>query len=107
MAKTVNYTPEMEKAIRDALTGEVDQKSAVTELAETLGKTVASVRQKAVRMGLYKKPEYISKNGKKAEAKADIVANIAEALNVNIEVAESLEKANKNILLKIREALAE
>ena len=107
MAKTVNYTPEMEAQIREAFANEVDQKAAVVEMAEALGKSIASVRQKAVRMGLYKKAEYVNKNGEKAESKAAIVGNIATALGVNVEQAESLEKANKAILLKLREALAE
>ena len=105
MAKTVNYTPEMETVIREAFEGEVDQKSAVVELSEKLGRSVASIRQKAVRMGLYKKTEYVSKNGKAAKSKAAIVAEIATALNVNIEVAESLEKANKKILETVLEAV--
>ena len=107
MAKTVNYTPEMESAIREAFDGEVDHKAAIAELAKALGKSVASVRQKAVRMGRYKKAEYVSKTGKKPEAKSAIVSEIAESLGVNIEIAESLEKANKTILLKLREALSE
>jgi hypothetical protein len=106
MAKTVNYTPEMEKEIRSAFEGEVDHKAAVVELAEAFGKSVASVRQKAVRMGLYKKAEYVSKNGAKVETKGAIVADIAEALGVNVEAAESLEKATKSVLLKVREALS-
>ena len=105
MAKTVNYTPEMETTIREAFNGEVDHKAAVIELSAALGRTIASVRQKAVRMGLYKKAEYVGKNGEKAESKETIVADIATALGVNIEIAESLTKANKAILQKVREAV--
>lgn len=107
MAKTVNYTPEMESVIREAFAGEVDHKAAVSELAEKFGKTVASVRQKAVRMGLYKKAEYVSKTGEKPESKAAIVANIAELLGMNVEQAESLEKATKKVLVAVREALSQ
>jgi len=107
MAKTVNYTPEMETAIREAFAGEVDHKAAVAELASTLGKSLASVRQKAVRMGLYKKAEYVSKTGAKPETKAAIVADIAEVLGMEAEQAESLEKATKKVLVALREALSQ
>jgi hypothetical protein len=105
MAKTPNYTVEQEAEIRKTLNSTVDQTSAIEELAEAFGKSVASVRQKAVRMNLYKKKEYVGKTGQKAESKAAIVGDIAEALGVNIEQAESLEKANKSILQTLREAL--
>lgn len=105
MAKELNYTPEMESAIREAFAGEVDQKAAVMELAEKFGKKVASVRQKAVRMGLYKKAEYTSKTGAKPESKEAIVARIAEAMGENAEAMESLAKANKAVLLKLADAI--
>lgn len=105
MAKIVNYTSEMETQIREAFAGEVDQKTAVSELASAFGKSIASVRQKAVRMGLYKKPKYVNKNGAKPEVKAAIVADIAEALGVPVENFDSLEKVTKKALLTIREAV--
>lgn len=105
MAKAANYTEEMENAIRAHFAGEVDQKAAVMELAEMLGKTVASVRQKAVRMGLYKKAAYVSKTGEKPESKEAIVSRIAEAVGKDAEVMESLAKANKNVLLVLADAL--
>jgi hypothetical protein len=103
--KTLNYTPEMESEIRAALSADVDQKAAIVELAEMLGKSVASVRQKAVRMGLYRKSEYVSKTGDKPESKESISGEIAELLGVNAETAESLAKANKGILVQVRDAL--
>jgi len=103
--KTLNYTPEMESEIRAALAADVDQKAAIVELAEMFGKSVASVRQKAVRMGLYRKAEYVGKTGEKPESKEAISAEIAGLLSVNVEQAESLAKANKAILLKVRDAL--
>lgn len=103
--KAINYTPEMESEIRAALAADVDQKTAIVELSERFGKSVASVRQKAVRMGLYKKAEYVTKSGERPESKEAISGEIAELLGVNTEVAESLAKANKAILLKVRDAL--
>lgn len=106
-AAKVNYTPEMESEIRAVLTNEVDHKAAIVELAASLGRSVASVRQKAVRMGLYKKAEYVSKTGGRPESKEEIVGRIARALGVNIESAESLVKANKAILLKVVDSLSD
>ena len=105
MAKAPNYTPEMEARIREKLTGEVDHSAAIAELAEELGRKVASVRQKAVRMGLYRKAERVSKDGRAVESKAKIVARIAEAIGVPVETFDSLEKATKPVLLKLADAL--
>jgi hypothetical protein len=103
--KTPNYTPEMESVIRATLAADVDQKTAIVELAEQFGRSVVSVRQKAVRMGLYRKTEYVGKTGAKPESKETVSGEIAELLGVNAETAESLAKANKGILLKVRDAL--
>lgn len=105
MAKAVNYTPEMESRIAEVLKSDVDQKSAIAELAAEFGKTVASVRAKASRMGLYRKVERTRKDGTKAESKGDLANEIASLLGVNVEVAESLANANRPILVKVRDAL--
>lgn len=110
MAKTVNYTPEQTVALvtaYEAAESDEARKSVIAEFADSLGKSVASVRQKLVRENVYQKKEYTTKNGGKAESKAAIVEGIAKSLGVASEQAESLEKANKVILQKIREALAE
>ena len=108
MAKTVNYTPEMTNEIvaaYKAAEGYAARAEVIANMAEKFGKSVASVRQKLTREGVYQKKEYVNKNGEKAESKAVIVGTIAESLGVTAEQAESLEKANKTILLKLREAL--
>ena len=110
MAKTVNYTPEQTQEIIAAYTAansDDERKNTVAALSEHFGKSVASIRQKLVREGVYQKQVYVSKNGAKAESKAAIVKDVAESLGVTAEQAESLEKANKGILLKLREALSE
>ena len=108
MTKTVNYTPEQTQELVNtysAAEGEAAQKETIVAFAERFGKSVASIRQKLVREGVYQKKEYVSKNGARPETKAKIVEAIAESLGVTSEQAESLEKANKAILLKICEAL--
>lgn len=105
--KAPNYTPEQEQRIAAVLKSTTAMQEAIAELADEFGKSVASVRQKAVRMGLYKKPEYVSKTGHKPRSKAAIVDSIAKSLGVPSESAESLEKANKAILEKLETALSE
>lgn len=112
--KTPNYTPEQEAEISGALAGlDMDRpedaekaRERLAALAERFGKSLHSVRQKAVRMGLYHKPAYVGKTGRKPRSKAAIVEAIAASLGVPSEVAESLEKANKAILERLEAALA-
>lgn len=109
MAKAVNYTPEQTRELVSAYEAAETNEArgeVVAAFSETLGKSVASIRQKLVREGVYQKKEYVSKNGAKPEAKEAIVDAIAKSLGVEAEVADSLAKANKTILLKIREALS-
>lgn len=101
MAKATNYTPDMEATLREGYdpTASVEARNqAVIELADSIGRSVASVRQKLVRMGLYVKPAKVAKDGSAQVSKAALVAKIAEACNVDAEDFDSLEKATKNVL---------
>ena len=49
MAQKVNYTPEMTTQIVDAYSAGMD----IAEIADSIGKTVRSVRSKLVREGVY------------------------------------------------------
>ena len=73
------------------------------ELANEFQKDVRSVRAKAVRMGLYKAKEKVSKTGGKIESKEAIVADIAAIVGQNL---DGLEKASKQSLVAIRAKLA-
>jgi len=110
MAKTVNYTPEMTKEIiaaYEAAEGYDARSEVIANMATKFGKSVASVRQKLSREGVYQKKEYTNKQGEKAESKAHIVGEIAALLGMEAEQVESLEKATKPVLLKVREALSQ
>lgn len=102
VAKTVekNYSEAQEKIMADC--GVIDNAKAL-ELADKFGKDVRSIRAKAVRMGIYKAAEKVSKSGGKIESKDDIVADIAGLVNKNM---EGLEKAPKLVLQILREKLA-
>jgi len=73
------------------------------ELANEFQKDVRSVRAKAVRMGLYKAKDKVSKTGGKIESKEAIVADIAAIVGQNL---AGLEKASKQSLVAIRAKLA-
>lgn len=102
MTKTIekNYT-EAQEAEMLAL-GSIDNVVAM-QLAEKFGKNVASIRAKAVRLGVYQAKERVSKSGAAIERKEAIVAEIASLVGKNM---EGLEKAPKQALVAIRAALS-
>ena len=102
MTKTIekNYT-EAQEAEMIAL-GSIDNVVAM-QLAEKFGKNVASIRAKAVRLGVYQAKERVSKSGAAIERKEAIVAEIASLVGRNM---EGLEKAPKQALVAIRAALS-
>ena len=103
MAKTEtvkNYTESQEAELLAA--GVIDNAKAL-EFAAKFGKDVRSIRAKAVRMGIYKAAEKVSKTGGKIESKEAIVSDIAEIVGKNL---DGLEKAPKLVLQVLREKLS-
>ncbi len=106
-AKEVNYTPEnVERmvAVYAEATSDEQRKNAVALLAEELGKNVRSVIAKLSREGVYVKPTPATKAGAKIETKAEIVADIATNLKVEVSALASLSKATKAALVALRDA---
>jgi len=101
-----NYTDEMTEALRDGYDPEASEATRteqMEELAHKVGKSVASVRSKLVRMKLYVKKEYVKKTGDKPETKETIVADMARELGVDADTSlAGLEKATKNCLILLR-----
>lgn len=95
-----NYTEAQEAEL--AAAGLIDNDLAL-EFAAKFGKDVRSIRAKAVRMGIYKAKERVSKTGGKIESKEAIVADIAAIVGKNL---DGLEKASKQSLIAIRAKLA-
>ena len=95
-----NYTESQEAEL--AAAGIIDNAKAL-EFAAKFGKDVRSIRAKAVRMGIYKAAEKVSKTGGKIESKEAIVADIAEIVGKNL---DGLEKAPKLVLQVLREKLS-
>ena len=95
-----NYTEAQEAELLAA--GEIDNELAI-EFATKFGKDVRSIRAKAVRMGIYKAKERVSKTGGKIESKEAIVADIAALVGKSL---DGLEKASKQSLIAIRAKLS-
>lgn len=102
MSKEVakNYTEAQEARLAEF--DVIDNDTAI-ELAAELGKDVRSIRAKAVRMGLYKAKDKVSKTGGKIESKEAIVADIAALIGKNL---DGLEKAPKLVLQELRAKLS-
>lgn len=95
-----NYTEAQEAEL--AAAGVIDNELAI-EFAAKFGKDVRSIRAKAVRMGIYKAKEKVSKTGGKIESKEAIVADIAAIVGKNL---DGLEKAPKLVLQTLRAKLS-
>lgn len=106
--KTVNYTEEMVARLHEVYDGEASdevRREQIAALADEVGKSAASVRAKLTSEGIYVPYAKASKTAA-APRKADIVKAIAEKMNANEEVIESLEKATKVALTKVLNALS-
>lgn len=95
-----NYTDAQEARLAEF---DVIDSATAELLAQEFGKDVKSVRAKAVRMGIYKGKERVSKTGGPIERKEAIVAEIAALVGSNM---EGLEKAPKQALVALRQALS-
>lgn len=80
---------------------------SVEDLALQFDTTERSIRAKLASLGLYKKKDYTNKQGEIPVKKEEYVERIAKLLEVNVELLESLEKANKNVLKMLEVALSD
>ena len=107
--KVVNYTVEAEARLAEVY-GNADtdasRKDAVSELANELGKSEASVRAKLSTAGIYIKPERVAKNGDAIVKKDTLVEMIAVNMGTFSEELPGLEKANKSTLKAVLAATA-
>ena len=97
----MKYTKEMtDKLLQDYRTG-----TSTGEIALELDVPERSVIAKLSALGVYRKKEYRKKRGEVPIKKEQYIERIAELLNVNIDILESLEKCNKNVLKLLEDAL--
>ncbi|CAB4134499.1 hypothetical protein UFOVP273_118 [uncultured Caudovirales phage] len=80
--------------------------TSVDDLAAQFDVPVRSVIAKLSSLGIYKKKQYLNKQGQVPVKKEELIERIADLLDTNVELLESLEKANKNVLVMIEKALS-
>jgi uncharacterized protein (DUF697 family) len=100
--KTVNYTDEMVARMKEVYgnaANEAERAEAVEALADEMGKTVRGIRAKLVAEGVYIAKAKTA--GKAGKAKAELVKALAEVLDLDEGVIETIEKANKVALVRI------
>ena len=97
----MKYTKEQTEKLKQDYLNDVP----VDEIAAELDAPVRSVIAKLSALGIYKKKQYRNKRGEVPVKKEEYIQRIAELLEVNIDILESLEKANKNVLQILEKAL--
>lgn len=94
VTKAANYTEEMVNAmVADYESNPT--KETVAKLSQEFNKTTRSIVAKLVREGVYQAAPRVTKTGAPVVRKADLVAQINEALGVEL---STLEKASKQDL---------
>lgn len=77
----------------------------ISDLALRFSVPTKSIIAKLSSLGVYHKAPYLTKQGEPPVKKEEYIERIAAALEVNVEILDSLEKANKNVLKLIERAL--
>ena len=93
------------KEITDKLITDYANGISVDDMAKELDVAPRSVIAKLSSMGVYKKKEYRTKRGEIPVKKEEYIERIAEIMDVSIELLESLEKVNKNVLALLEKQL--
>lgn len=107
-AVVVNYTPEQTVEMVAAYVAN-PTKETVELFAAKFSKSVASIRAKLVKEGVYKKAEYTGKTGETPVDKENLVDQIALFIPEVSDEANlsSLAKANKKVLKAILKTVSE
>lgn len=93
------------KEITDKLIADYIAEIPVKEIALALDVQERSVIAKLSSLGVYKKKEYRTKRGEVPVKKEEYIERIAKLLDVSLDVLESLEKVNKNVLALLEKTL--
>jgi Zn-dependent peptidase ImmA (M78 family) len=99
----MKYTPESTKQLI------ADYQAGVTvqALAHDFEVPERSIIAKLSSLGVYQKKQYLNKRGEVPTKKSQHIERIAELLEVNCELLESLEKVNKQVLIMIETKLSD
>jgi len=77
----------------------------VGEISTQFSVPERSVIAKLSSLGVYQRKEYKNKRGETPIKKEEYIERIAKLMMVNLDLLESLEKANKNVLALIERSL--
>lgn len=75
------------------------------DLAQNLGVPERSVIAKLSSLGVYQRKVYLNKRGELPIKKEQYIVKLAKLLDVDLQLLESLEKVNKNVLKLLEQAL--
>ena len=78
---------------------------ATHDQAEKLQVPERSVIAKLSSLGVYKRKVYLNKRGEPPVKKEEYIERLAKLLEVDLQLLESLEKVNKNVLKLLEQAL--
>jgi endonuclease III len=95
------------KEVTDKLIADYEADIPVAELAKLLDVPERSVIAKLSSLGVYKKKTYLNKRGEVPIKKSEHIERIAQLLQVNSEILESLEKVNKTVLQLLERRLSD
>jgi len=104
----MKYNQEITELVRQMY---VDQKIPTATIALELGARMKeevperSIISKLSALGVYKRKEYVTKQGHPPIRKSEYIEKIAQILEKDLDLLESLEKVNKNVLIMIIDAL--
>lgn len=94
------------KEITDRLVQQYKSGVSVDELARQLQVPTRSIIAKLSSLEVYQKKQYLNKRGEVPRKKSEYIESIANLLNMNLELLESLEKVNKGVLEVIERELS-
>jgi len=94
-----------DKATTDKIVALYQDSIPIETIAETFQVPERSVIAKLSSMGIYQRKEYKNKRGETPVKKEEYIERIAALMQVNSDLLESLEKANKSVLAMIEKAL--
>jgi hypothetical protein len=103
----MKYDSETTKALIEGYKNLGANSDCIPILAVQFSVPERSIIAKLSSLGLYKRKEYVNKLGEPPIKKEVYVENIAKLLGANLELLESLEKVNKNVLKMLEAALSE
>ena len=95
------------KEITDKLIADYKAGVSVQDISTRLDVPERSVIAKLSSLGVYVKKSYVNKRGETPVKKSEHIERIAELLDVDEELLESLEKVNKTVLKLIENKLAQ